>query len=81
MALDYLDFDYSEDAEGTGTWDAMACVQPQRLGALHAATLRVSVKVVPGWRLTLTVTGQLDVAGGVVSNPGGQALLGVLAEW
>ena len=26
MTLDYLDFDYSEDDEGTGTFDAMACV-------------------------------------------------------
>ena len=25
MTLDYLDFDYSEDDEGTGTFDAMAC--------------------------------------------------------
>jgi hypothetical protein len=41
MPLDYLDFDYSEDAEGTGTWDAMACVQPQRLGALHAEITRL----------------------------------------
>jgi hypothetical protein len=36
MALDYLDFDYSEDDEGTGTWDAMACPQPQQLGTLYA---------------------------------------------
>ena len=34
MALDYLDFDYSEDDEGTGTWDAMACVAAQRVPAL-----------------------------------------------
>lgn len=41
MAMDYLDFDYSEDAEGTGTWDAMASVRPERLGALHAEIARV----------------------------------------
>jgi hypothetical protein len=35
-ALDYLDFDYSEDDEGTGTWDAMACPQPHQLQALYA---------------------------------------------
>lgn len=35
-ALDYLDFDYSEDDEGTGTWDSMACPQPQQLSALYA---------------------------------------------
>ena len=40
MPLDYLDFDYSEDAEGTGTWDAMASVPPQRLPALHAEIAR-----------------------------------------
>ena len=34
--LDYLDFDYSEDDEGTGTWDAMACPQPHQLRALYA---------------------------------------------
>lgn len=36
MALDYLDFDYSEDDEGTGTWDALASVTAQRLPALVA---------------------------------------------
>lgn len=36
MALDYLDFDYSEDFDGNGTWDAMAAVQPERLPALRA---------------------------------------------
>jgi hypothetical protein len=28
MALHYLDFDYSEDDDGNGTWDAMASVTP-----------------------------------------------------
>lgn len=41
MPLDYLDFDYSEDAEGTGTWDAMASVPPDRLPALHAEIERL----------------------------------------
>lgn len=36
MALDYLDFDYSEDEEGTGTWDAMASVSAARVPALAA---------------------------------------------
>ena len=36
MTLDYLDFDYSEDEEGTGTWDAMASVTPEHLPALLA---------------------------------------------
>jgi len=36
MELHYLDFDYSEDDEGTGTWDAMASVTPAHLPALRA---------------------------------------------
>ena len=36
MALDYLEFDYSEDEEGTGTWDAMASVKADRVPALAA---------------------------------------------
>ncbi len=36
MALDYLDFDYSEDEQGTGTWDAMASVYAERVPALAA---------------------------------------------
>ena len=36
MALDYLEFDYSEDEEGTGTWDAMASVKAERVPALPA---------------------------------------------
>ena len=34
MALDYLDFEYSEDEDGNGTWDAMASVPEQRWDAL-----------------------------------------------
>ncbi|MDL5037687.1 hypothetical protein [Comamonas resistens] len=36
MTLDYLEFDYSEDEEGTGTWDAMASVRAERVPALAA---------------------------------------------
>ena len=32
--LSYLDFDYSEDEQGIGTWDAMACVIPDRVSAV-----------------------------------------------
>ncbi|MDA8457241.1 hypothetical protein M4R22_20985 [Acidovorax sp. GBBC 3334] len=35
MTLRYLDFDYSEDGEGCGTWDAMASVGAAQLQALH----------------------------------------------
>ena len=36
MPLRYLDFDYSEDDDGNGTWDAMASVTPEHLPALRA---------------------------------------------
>jgi hypothetical protein len=41
MSLRYLDFDFSEDAEGTGTFDAMACVGPAQVPAVHAEIARV----------------------------------------
>lgn len=34
--LHYLDFDYSEDADGIGTFDALASVMPPKLPALQA---------------------------------------------
>lgn len=36
MTLNYLDFDYSEDADGTGTFDAMASVSPAQISALYS---------------------------------------------
>ena len=36
MTLHFLDFDYSEDEEGTGTFDAMASAAPAQVAALHA---------------------------------------------
>ena len=36
MPLQYLNFDYSEDDDGNGTWDAMASVTPAHLPALRA---------------------------------------------
>lgn len=36
MQLNYLDFDYSEDGDGTGTFDAMASVTTAQLPALYA---------------------------------------------
>ncbi len=44
MSLSYLDFDYSEDDQGTSTWDAMACVTTERLPALLA-----EITVVLNW--------------------------------
>lgn len=44
MQLDYLDFDYSEDDEGTASWDALASVTRERLPALTA-----EVEQLLGW--------------------------------
>ena len=41
MALHYLDFDYSEDDDGHGTWDAMASVTPAHIDALLAEVAQV----------------------------------------
>lgn len=41
MALDYLDFEYSEDEDGNGTWDAMASVADSRWQALLAEVRHV----------------------------------------
>ena len=41
MTLDYLDFDFSEDADGHGSFDAMASAAPAQLAALQAEVLRV----------------------------------------
>ncbi|MGD9774251.1 hypothetical protein [Diaphorobacter sp.] len=35
MTLHFLDFDYSEDDEGTATWDAVASVPAHRLAQLQ----------------------------------------------
>ena len=43
MTLDYLDFDYSEEADGNGSFDAMASVAPQQLPAVHAEIAAVLV--------------------------------------
>lgn len=41
MPLNYLDFDYSEDADGTGTFDAMASVAPAQWQALQTEVAQV----------------------------------------
>lgn len=40
-ALQYLEFDYSEDAEGTGTWDAIASVTAAHLPPLQDEIVQV----------------------------------------
>jgi hypothetical protein len=41
MTLDYLDFDVSEEADGSGSFDAVASVTPQQLAAVHADIVTV----------------------------------------
>ena len=41
MHLQYLDFDFSENSEGTGTWDAMASATPQQWPALLDEVVQV----------------------------------------
>jgi hypothetical protein len=41
MTLDYLDFDYSEDTEGVGVFDAMASTGPQQVAAVQAEVVQV----------------------------------------
>lgn len=41
MKLHYLEFDYSEDADGHGAFDAMASAVPAQLPALQDEVLRV----------------------------------------
>jgi hypothetical protein len=45
-------------------------------GANHIATLRSNFKLSAHWRLTVTVTGQVDRSAGGWSNSGGTALVG-----
>ncbi len=49
MRLNYLDFDYSEDADGTGTLDAMASASPGQLAALHAEIIQVLAWAHQNW--------------------------------
>ncbi len=41
MSLQFLDFDYSEDVEGIGVFDAMASVRPVQLEAVRAEIAEV----------------------------------------
>ncbi len=44
MSLNYLDFDYSEDEQGIGTFDAMAST-----AAPHVAAVRAELALVLDW--------------------------------
>jgi hypothetical protein len=41
MTLHYLDFDYSEDEHGVGSFDAMASTAPQHMAAVRTEIARV----------------------------------------
>jgi hypothetical protein len=41
MTLHYLSFDYSEDTEGVGSFEAMASTWPEQVPAVHAEIVRV----------------------------------------
>ena len=41
MSLNYLEFDYSEDADGVGTFDALAATAPAHNAAVLAEVARV----------------------------------------
>lgn len=41
MSLRYLSFDHAEDADGTGTLEAMASTWPEHVPAVHAEIVRV----------------------------------------
>ena len=63
MPLQYLDFDYSEDDEGKGTWDAMASVTPAHLPALRAELETVlcwALRAFAGQRAPLDEGGEWD---------------------
>lgn len=49
MPLNYLDFDYSEDADGIGTFDAMASALPAQIPALHSEVVQVLVWAHQHW--------------------------------
>jgi hypothetical protein len=63
MTLDYLDFDYSEDAHGHGSFEAMASVPAARLPALQAEIASVldwAFANFPGQRAPLEEGGEWD---------------------
>ena len=63
MALQYLSFDYSEDTEGTGTFEAMASTWPEQVGAVQAEIVRVldwASQAFPGRRGPVAEGGDWD---------------------
>ncbi|WP_426145879.1 hypothetical protein [Polaromonas sp. DSR2-3-2] len=63
MQLNYLSFDYSEDTEGTGVFEAVASVWPERVAAVHAeivAVLDWAHRDFPGQRGAVGEGGEWD---------------------
>jgi len=63
MTLDYLDFDYTENDDGHGSFDAMAAVSPAQWPALQAevqSVLAWAQREFPGARGALEEGGQWD---------------------
>jgi len=64
MSLQFLDFDYSEDAQGGGTFDAMASVRQAQLAAVQAEIAEVldwAEAVFAGQRAPLDEGGEWDL--------------------
>lgn len=78
QTLLYLDFDYSEDSEGQGCFDAMADVAPARAAQVEAELAQVLAwaHAQRGWRpAPLDEGGDWDHALGLVLEPGGAVAL------
>ncbi len=63
MSLQFLDFEYSEDALGAGTFEAMASVRQAQLDAVHAEIAQVldwAHTVFAGQRAPLDEGGEWD---------------------
>lgn len=77
MHLDYLDFEYSEDDEGHGTWDAMASVADSRWPALLQeveSVLRWASRDFAGRRAPLDDGGDWDYDLSAQDDNNGRAL-------
>ena len=64
-ALRYLDFDYSEDEHGCGSFEAMASTPPAQVAAVRAEIARVldwAAASFPGQRAPLDDGGEWDFA-------------------
>ena len=64
MSLQFLDFDYSEDPDGGGSFDAMASVRPAQLDAVRAEVAEVlewAATMFAGQRAPLDEGGEWDL--------------------